>query len=44
MNEHEFQDDLVIIDEEDVIDFFDDSPYYHDPAYPEFSGWRDMLL
>ena len=42
MNEREFQDDLEIIDEEE-IDFYDDSPYYHDPAYPEFNGWRDLV-
>lgn len=44
MNENEFQDDLEIIDEEEAVDFFfDDSPYYHHPDYPEFNGWRDML-
>lgn len=44
MNENELQDDLEIIDEEDTVDFYNDSPYYHHPDYPEFSGWRDMLL
>lgn len=42
MNEREFQDDLEIIEEEE-IDLFDDSPYYHHPDYPEFDGWRDLL-
>ena len=44
MRESELQDDLEIIDEEEAVDFFDDSPYYHHPAYPEFNGWRDMLI
>jgi hypothetical protein len=43
MNEREFQDDLEFINEEEKIDFFDDSPYYHDPAYSEFNGWRDLV-
>ena len=43
MNEREIQDDLEIIDDEEAIAFFGDSPYYHDPAYPEFNGWRDLL-
>ena len=43
MDEKEWQDDLEII-EEDVVDLLDDSPYYHHPDYPEFNGWREMLL
>lgn len=43
MYENEMQDDLEIIDEEELIDLLDDSPYYHDPAYPEFDGWRDLV-
>ena len=43
MYENEMQDDFEIIDEEELIDFFDDSPYYHDEAYPEFNGWRDLV-
>lgn len=36
--------DLLAIEENDeCAEVFDDSPYYHDPAYPEFDGWRDLL-
>lgn len=44
MKKNEWQDDLEIIEEDDVVDLLDDSPYYHHPDYPEFNGWRDMLL
>lgn len=46
MSKRDFQDDLEIIEEEEEVGiyFFDDSPYYHDPAYPEFDGWRDLVL
>ena len=42
MPERDFQ-DVEIIDEDERVDFFDDSPYYHHPDYPEFDGWRDLL-
>ena len=48
MKEHQFQEDLEIIEAEEEVDFFDEStyrsPYYHDDAYPEFYGWRDLVL
>lgn len=47
MKDHELQDDLEIIEAEEAVDFFDESPYrspyYHDEAYPEFNGWRDLV-
>lgn len=43
MKEHQFQEDLEIIEAEEPVDFFDDSPYYYDEAYPEFNGWRDLV-
>lgn len=44
MNKHEFQDDLEIIEDEEEMEFFDDSVYYHHPDYPEFDGWRELML
>ena len=45
MKDHEMQDDVEIVENEEAVDFFrdDDSPYYHHPDYPEFDGWRDLV-
>ena len=44
MRNNTFQDDLEIIEEEELIDLLDDSPYYHAPEYPEFNGWRELVV
>lgn len=44
MKRHDMQDDLEIIDVDEEIDLLHDaSPYYHNPDYPEFDGWRDLV-
>lgn len=43
------QSELQAIEDDEDVDgvgrdgFRCASPYYHDPAYPEFDGWRELL-
>ena len=33
-----------LFDDEDYVDEPDGSPYWHDPDYPEFYGWRELVV